>query len=198
MVNINVRIEKRDLWLIGVVLVFLVGVGIVVAYNSGANPSVFGHSSEEIIETPELPSCSNGQVLKMVSGSWQCGTDEVGYSPTWTPLSQTLGELPHSPGTRSYDLPASVRSAKEVLIHVSILSTKGQDQGWFFNIYTQEGSTRYIQKLDSYSYPASGYEITINSDNLWFPVTSNGKLYASNALDWGSNTYSHVGILGYR
>ena len=48
MVSINIEIKKKDLWLLTSIFVFMVGVGIVIAYNSGASPSVFGHSSEEI------------------------------------------------------------------------------------------------------------------------------------------------------
>ena len=45
---INIKIHKKDLWLISAIVVFLVGVGYVVAYHSGASPSVMGHSAEEL------------------------------------------------------------------------------------------------------------------------------------------------------
>ncbi len=37
---INIKIHKKDLWLLSAIVVFLVGVGYVVAYHSGASPSV--------------------------------------------------------------------------------------------------------------------------------------------------------------
>ena len=52
MVKINLKIEKKDLWLLSAIVVFMVGVGFVIAYNagfSGGTPSVMGHSSDEIM-----------------------------------------------------------------------------------------------------------------------------------------------------
>ncbi len=48
MVNINLNIQKKDLWLLSVIVVFLAGVGFVVAYNSGGPASVMGHSADEM------------------------------------------------------------------------------------------------------------------------------------------------------
>jgi len=51
MVKLEVNIQKKDLWLLSAVIVFMVGVGVVIAYNagfSGGTPSVMGHSSDEI------------------------------------------------------------------------------------------------------------------------------------------------------
>jgi len=48
MVEININIQKKDLWLLSAIAVFLVGVGYVIAYNSGAIPEVMGHSAEEL------------------------------------------------------------------------------------------------------------------------------------------------------
>jgi len=45
---VTFNIEKKDLWLISTIFVFMVGVGVVIAYNSGGPPSTFGHSSEEV------------------------------------------------------------------------------------------------------------------------------------------------------
>ncbi len=51
MVRINLKIQKKDLWLLSAIIVFLVAVGYVIAYNaamSGGDPAVMGHSSDEI------------------------------------------------------------------------------------------------------------------------------------------------------
>ena len=52
MVKININIQKKDLWLISAIAVFLVGVGVVIAFNpglSGGDASTMGHSSDEIL-----------------------------------------------------------------------------------------------------------------------------------------------------
>ena len=51
MVNINLNIQKKDLWLLSAIMVFLVGVGFVISYNpsgTGGTPSIMGHSADEI------------------------------------------------------------------------------------------------------------------------------------------------------
>jgi hypothetical protein len=70
MVNVNLKIQKKDLFLIAAIVVLFAGAFYVIAYNSGASPSVIGHSYEEI----GIPTCSNGQGLKWVSSSnrWTC------------------------------------------------------------------------------------------------------------------------------
>lgn len=49
--SISIKIQKKDLWLIAAIMVFLIGVGYVVAWGSG-NPSVMGHSIDEISGYP--------------------------------------------------------------------------------------------------------------------------------------------------
>jgi hypothetical protein len=51
---ININIEKKDLWLFAAIIVFLVAVGYVVAYNADwktnpGDPAVMGHSADEIM-----------------------------------------------------------------------------------------------------------------------------------------------------
>jgi len=53
MANINLKIEKKDLWLFLAIVMFLVGAGFVMAYNDDwktapVDPSIHGHTSDEI------------------------------------------------------------------------------------------------------------------------------------------------------
>jgi len=45
---ITINIQKKEMYLLSAIIVFLVGVGIIIAYNSGADPSVMGHDVDEI------------------------------------------------------------------------------------------------------------------------------------------------------
>jgi hypothetical protein len=52
--TINIKIEKKDLWLMSAIMIFLIGVGYVVAYNTNwktnpGDPAVMGHTPDEII-----------------------------------------------------------------------------------------------------------------------------------------------------
>ena len=64
MVNINLSLRKRDLFLISAILVFMVGIGFVVAYNSsysgavpGSRASIMGHTADEIDGAGGLTDC---------------------------------------------------------------------------------------------------------------------------------------------
>jgi hypothetical protein len=45
-----INIQKRDIWLLSGIIIFLVGFGFVYGYGTN-DPAVFGHSSGEIIES---------------------------------------------------------------------------------------------------------------------------------------------------
>ena len=44
---VNINIQKKDLWLLSAIMVFLVGVAVVIAYGSGT-PTVHGHDAGEV------------------------------------------------------------------------------------------------------------------------------------------------------
>lgn len=77
MVNINLEVKKKDLFLVTAISIFLIGTGLIIAFNpsgSGGNPAVMGHSLDEV----ELPNCADGEVLKYLSGTWSCANDNGG------------------------------------------------------------------------------------------------------------------------
>ena len=122
-------------------------------------------------------------------------------SVTWTSIPMTkIGgtDLRHA-ATLAFDIPAVIPStAKELLVY-----------GYFWNgnanngpvrhlkIYTQEGSdTKYEKYLMSYAYPQSA--INTNSDNMWFPMPTNRKIFLQVDSDHGANCTSHFHVIGYR
>jgi len=56
MAEFEITIQKKELLLLGIFAVFLVGVGYVIAYNSGAPPNVMGHSIGEMDWSQPIPS----------------------------------------------------------------------------------------------------------------------------------------------
>jgi hypothetical protein len=69
---INIQIQKKDTWLLSAILIFLIGVGYVIAI--GENYAVHGHDQDEI----NLPACGANQVLKYSGGVWGCQNDNTG------------------------------------------------------------------------------------------------------------------------
>lgn len=101
--SINIQIEKKHLWLLVSVMVFLLAVGYVIAFNSGASPSIMGHSAEELegvcktdgTGCPSLGSglqsrvtgiCGEGSSIRTINadGSVVCEIDDTGSSGTDT------------------------------------------------------------------------------------------------------------------
>ncbi len=75
--SINLKIEKKDLWLLSAIIVFLLGVVYVVAYG-GTQPIVMGHSINEIER------CAEGKILKVSGGLWVCSDDNAGAGGSYT------------------------------------------------------------------------------------------------------------------
>ena len=63
---INIQIQKKDLWLLAAIMIFLAGVAYVIAYNpsgTGGNPAIMGHSVDEIDWSKAIPNLYvNGNV----------------------------------------------------------------------------------------------------------------------------------------
>jgi len=58
-INLNLKVEKKHLYLLSAIMIFLVGVGVVIAYNTGP-PNVHGHDAVEIANLPTGGSVSFG------------------------------------------------------------------------------------------------------------------------------------------
>ena len=71
---VTVNIQKKDLYLFGAILVFIMGAGIVIA--AGSTPELNGHTFSEIQK------CGDGQMLKMVGGNWACGDSGLPNCPS--------------------------------------------------------------------------------------------------------------------
>ena len=49
---VEIKFKKKDLWLVSAVMIFVIAVGYVIAYNpsiTGGQPDLMGHSADEII-----------------------------------------------------------------------------------------------------------------------------------------------------
>ena len=95
-INLNLKIEKKDLWIFSAVMIFLIGIGYIIAYNpSGSgDPSVMGHSYNE------LQTCPEGKILKISGGAWTCMDDNSGSTPALSCTAVNSGSV-SSPGTVS-------------------------------------------------------------------------------------------------
>jgi hypothetical protein len=123
------------------------------------------------------------------------------YSPyTWTSVPKTnIGNsnLQHA-STVSFTIPSVIPStAREVLIHAGVFSgysNKGPYHDLKF--FTQIGTTRYEKYLLVYGWPQHAYNT--NSDNMWFPMPPNRRIYLTVPAAHGNNAGVRLFAIGYR
>lgn len=121
---------------------------------------------------------------------------------TWYSVSSTwIGSLGfHHAGTISFTIPSVIpSSAKEVLIYARAWSAGRQNlhADMDIKIFTQRGITRY----EKYLYLIHNqYDAAImNSDNMWFPMTPNRRLYVTIPIArLHSNSLIYLSAVGYR
>ena len=129
-------------------------------------------------------------------GDCSCQAD-----PMWTsiPIQQFGSSNLQSTGTTSYVIPSSIPdSAREVLVYAEI-QTGGsgpRDVISRLKLYTEESSKRYEQYILVRTYPNSAWNT--NSDNMWFPLMSNRRLYLEKPNAHTGNVRIAVYAIGYR
>lgn len=174
MVKISIDFEKKHIFLITAVAVFLAG--IIVAIATTPDP---GHDISQI----SAPSnCNPGDVLSVVSPS---GTIECKNTAKWTDLNmqESLGNLPENTTLFYYNLPALPSNAKEVLVYVSFRKRTNYplSSDVYYTLYTKEsgnGGASYYQRFFAQTPQGSSYPGQPASENLWLPLTSERKIYA--------------------
>ncbi len=101
-------------------------------------------------------------------------------------------------GTFSYEISDMIpSSAREVLIHATLNSGNSNNEPTQdIKIFTQIGENRYEQYIFSHSYPQM--ELNTNSDNMWFPMPPNRRVYLTVTTAFRSNAGAQIYVIGYR
>lgn len=185
-------------------------VGIVIAYGT-LQPSNMGHTDGEV----EVTSVAGNPTLRTWAGNVQTTISDHENridnleNPAWTPITPVNGGplcWPNAggqcnPGITGTSIPTSQIpiTAKEVLVYAWVSRGSGGGGGgqFSFDIYTQQGSTKYIQKLRAYDNNNNG-AWAVNSDNFWLPVTSDGQIYIQLPSTLNGNFNTGIEFLGYR
>ena len=121
----------------------------------------------------------------------------------WTSVPKTdvgSSSLTHT-GTFSFTIPSVIPStASEVLIYVAAHSG-GADRGstskdYDITLFTQIGTIRYEKYL--HLFPYFHIAINTNSDNMWFPMPPNRRVYLALQTAHGANVLARLYAIGYR
>ena len=119
----------------------------------------------------------------------------------WTSVTMTHigGSSFRSAHTVSYLIPSTIPStAKEVLVYGYFRSgiSSPFDRTSHFKIYTETNGKRYEQYISLFSYPGNAWNT--NSDNLWFPMPRNRRIYMHIPNVHGGHIYGSLYVIGYR
>ena len=100
--------------------------------------------------------------------------------------------------THTVEIPYSIPdSAQEVLVYTVVnVGASGPDSRSNVKIYTQEDYKTYAKYIAVHPYPQSAW--STNSENMWFPMTSNRKIYVNIPRGDEGNVDIEIYVIGYR
>ncbi len=119
---------------------------------------------------------------------------------TWTsvPLTAIEGSNLRHPNTFSFVIPNVIPStAKNVLIYTTMLcghSSVGTTL--HLKVFTQDGSNKRFEKY-LYMLTLNQNAYNTNSDNMWFPMPINRRIYMTVDRDVGGGCWAHLYAIGY-
>ena len=161
------NIKKKDLWLLSAIVVFIVGVGFVIAYDSGGPASVMGHSADELegVCLSDGTNCPEG--LGGGGGSYDSG---------WFAIANGQNiVLDHNLGTTAlvYKVYAATSSAGANMMEVN-------DVEWTEDYYRTTGYS--MQEITTNSFKlitaTSGYSYMNDAGNAQSPSSSRAWTWA--------------------
>ena len=79
---IQINIQNKQMYLISAIVVFMLGVGFVIGQNplgTGGDPTVMGHSLDEVSAPAGCLSFGGKLVYDNSDGNWSCDTSSISY-----------------------------------------------------------------------------------------------------------------------
>ena len=157
--------------------------------DSRPNPNQLNNTMSTLLSRMDFTNQALSQVTQSLS--------DCSCLATWTQIKTThLGcSTLQSTGTTTFNLPSSIpNGAKEFLAYVQVrVGTSGpRDKRSNLKIYTEEGNKKYGQYIRVHAYDQDA------SDNMWFPLTSNRKIYLEVPNVHSRQVKLHISAIGYR
>ena len=118
---------------------------------------------------------------------------------TWTsvPITSVGSTNLRHPNTFSYVIPSVIPStAKNVLVFAAIhCGTANAGVSQQIKVFTQDGPKHYEKYVYMLTYNQPAYNT--NSENMWFPMPTNRRIYMTVLKDTGANCGAQVFVTGY-
>ena len=152
----------------------------------------------EAVQTMCGSATSSNTTATPPSVEQQC---DRGSAVNWTSVNMTsiVSYRLRNTGTLAYDIPSVIpSSAKEVLLLASVqVGDSGPNhRSHYIKIYTEQGTQQYEKYIFIYSYGQSAWNT--NSNNLWFPLTTERKVYVKLTYAHSGNLRLYIHAIGYR
>ena len=146
----------------------------------------------------EIENTLNGQLATTATPT-QCTCDmEVEWNSIYR--RQIGYNRFQSANTFSYGLPNTVpNTAKEVLLFVTTKTaySNPHEQQIFIKLYTEENGKSFEQHIFLITHRRT-YDWSYSSDNMWFPITTNRRVYVDNHTPLSGSVYMRIYAIGYR
>ena len=119
---------------------------------------------------------------------------------SWTsvPLTQIGSTDLRQPNTFTFDIPSVIPStANNVLVYAAFscgYANRGVSQ--HIKIYTKDGSEQHYSKY-LFMLTYDQYAHNTNSENMWFPMPADHKVYMTVYKDAGDNCGAYIHVIGY-
>ncbi len=118
---------------------------------------------------------------------------------SWTPITPALigSSKLQNASTVSFPIPSVIPSTvEEVLIYASVVSGYSTKVYGDVKIFTEIENEQYAKYLLLESYPQNA--INTNSENMWFPMPPNRRLYLTVPVAFGTRVGVNLLAIGYR
>jgi len=146
MVSFNVNIKKKDLFLLSAIMVFLVGVGFVVAYNAGYSGAVPGSQASIMGHTADEIDGLGGGGGSCSFGAWQdvtvAAVGETNQGPVATDGVLVMGSSGETSGVHIYtgSNPSSLFEVTHENSHGAVSLGTPIKKGDYWKVTTDSGS----------------------------------------------------------
>ena len=131
-----------------------------------------------------------------------CGSDVEAALPSneWESITlQQIGTINmRSTSEQSFIIPSSIpTTAKEVLVYVYAFMGYSSERIILMTIHTEKSHTRKFKKyLPIRTYHQDAWSSV--SENMWFPLTSNRRIYVKLSRATTGNVNGYINVIGYR
>ena len=139
-------------------------------------------------------------IMSMCSGTTPPPIQQSNHPVTWTSVTKRYigsSNLQHA-STMTFTIPNIIpSSAREVLIYVGVkIGQSNNGPNHDLKVFTQIGTNKYEKYLMSHSWHQLA--INTNSENMWFPMPPNRRVYLTVPTAYGRRAAAYLYAIGYR